>query len=131
MGLIAKMICVDDDDIIRNIVKTSMLGHFYVAVADSASKGLDLLETDGPFDIVLSDYDMPGMNGLEFLCLVAERWPKTIRILMSGGIADMDKVQRAIRAGHVSRFLAKPFCTLSLRDQLRDVCNGGGWNYGP
>ena len=65
------------------------------------------------------------MKGVEFLCLVAERWPETIRILMSGGGADMDKVARAISAGHISRFLAKPLCMISLRDQLWNECNGG------
>jgi DNA-binding NtrC family response regulator len=73
----------------------------------------------------MSDYDMPGMKGLELLSLVAERWPGTIRILMSGGGTDMDKVERAIGTGHVSRFLAKPFCVISLRDQLCGECNGG------
>jgi len=123
MGEIAKMICIDDDTFIQQIVMAIMEGTFHVTVADSAPKGLVLMETDGPFDIVLCDYDMPDMKGLEFLSLVAERWPETIRILISGGGADPDKVAQAINAGRISRFLAKPFCLLSLRDQLLDECN--------
>jgi response regulator RpfG family c-di-GMP phosphodiesterase len=82
-----------------------------------------MMELHGPFDIVVSDYDMPGMKGVEFLCLVAERWPETIRILMSGGGADMAEVERAISTGRISRFIAKPFCMISLRDQLWNACN--------
>ena len=122
MGLIAKMICVDDDIFILQMIETYMEEFFQVALAGSAAEGLGKMELHGPFDIVISDYDMPGMKGIEFLGLVAKRWPETIRILMSGGNADMDKVKRAISAGHISRFLAKPFCVISLRDQLRDEC---------
>lgn len=131
MGLIAKMICVDDDIFILQMIETYMEGYFQVALACSAEEGLVMLELHGPFDIVMSDYDMPGMNGVEFLCLVAERWPETVRILMSGGNADMDKVERAIGAGRITWFLAKPFCVTSLRNQLRDEFNGWERNYGP
>jgi CheY-like chemotaxis protein len=125
MGPIAKMLCVDDNLFVLQMIESFMEGHFQVTLADSAEEGLNMLEVHGPFDIVLSDYDMPGMKGVEFLCLVAERWPETIRILMSGGGADMDKVERAISAGHISRFLAKPYCMITLRDQLWNECNGG------
>lgn len=125
MGLIAKMMCVDDDVLIQHMIKSCMEEYFQVSLAGSAEEGLDMMEWDGPFDIVMSDYDMPGMKGVEFLCLVAERWPETIRILMSGGGADMDTVVRAISAGQISRFLEKPFCAISLRDQLWNACNGG------
>ena len=124
MGLIAKMICVDDDIFIQEVFKSIMEEHFHVALASSAERALDLMESRGPFDIVISGYDMPGMNGLEFLSLVAARWPESIRILMSGGGADMAEVKRAISAGHISRFLVQPFCLITLRDQLREACNG-------
>jgi len=124
MGLIAKMICVDDDIFILQVFKSIMEEYFHVALAGSAQKALELMELRGPFDIVIAGYDMPDMNGVEFLCLAAARWPESIRILMSGGGADMAKVKRAISAGHIARFLVQPFCLISLRDQLREECNG-------
>jgi len=126
MGLIVKMMCVDDDIFILQMIETYMEGHFQVVLAGSAEEGLGIMELQGPFDIVISDHDMPGMKGLEFLRLVAERWPETIRVLMSGGNADMDQVELAIRAGQIYLFLAKPFCMLSLRNRLMDDCNRGG-----
>ena len=119
-----KIICVDDDISILQIVKDCLCEHFLVAIAGSALKGLDLMETDGPFDIVMSDYEMPGMKGLEFLSLVAERWPETIRILISGCCKDMDSVTRAINAGQISRFIPKPFNPFILADQLWEEFNG-------
>jgi len=123
MGFTPKMICVDDDIFIQHVVKMFMEEYFQVTLVGSAEEGLCLMELHGPFDIVIADYDMPGMNGMEFLSLVAERWPETIRILMSGGNMDMDNVERAISAGHISRFLTKPFCMITLRDRLLDECN--------
>ena len=123
--MIAKMLFVDDDIFFLRMVAVFMKGYFQVAVAGSAEEGLKQMELLGPFDIVISDYNMPGMNGVEFLRLVAERWPKTIRILTSGGGADMDLVEREISAGIISRFLAKPFCVISLRDQLAGGYKGG------
>jgi DNA-binding NtrC family response regulator len=119
-----KFICVDDDISILQIVKTSLCEYFLVAIAGSALKGMDFMETDGPFDIVMSDHEMPGMKGLDFLSLVAERWPETIRILMSGGCKDMDSVTRAINAGQISRFIQKPFDAVILADQLLEEFNG-------
>jgi len=124
MGPTIKIICVDDDISILQTVKDCLCKHFLVAIAASASKGLHLMETYGPFDIVMSDHEMPGMKGLEFLSLVAERWPETIRILMSGGCMDMDSVTRAINAGQISRFIPKPFDAVILADQLWEEFNG-------
>jgi len=119
-----KIICVDDDISILQIVKDCLCEHFLVAIAGSALKGLDLMETDGPFDIVISDHEMPGMKGLEFLSMVAERWPETIRILLSGDCKDMDSVTRAINAGQISRFIPKPFDAVILAAQLSEEFNG-------
>jgi len=125
MSPIIKIICVDDDIYVLHTVKACLCKHFHVTIAGSALKGLDLMETDGPFDIVMSDHEMPGMKGVEFLSLVAERWPETIRILMSGDCKDMDSVMRAIKAGHISRFIPKPFNPVILADQLLEEFNGG------
>ena len=118
-----KLICVDDDISILQIVKACLCEHFHVTIAGSALKGLDLMETYGPFDIVMSDHEMPGMKGVEFLSLVAERWPETIRILTSGGCTDIDSVTRAINAGQISRFIPKPFDAVILADQLLEEFN--------
>ena len=59
MGSIAKMICVDDNLFVLHMIESFMEGYFQVTLAGSAEEGLDMLELHGPFDIVLSDYDMP------------------------------------------------------------------------
>lgn len=119
------VLCVDDDIFIQKMVATFLEGYFRVVLAYSAEEGLDLLQTQGPFDIVISDYEMPGMKGVEFLRLVRELWPETTRILASGGGADPEVVTQAISAGNISHFLSKPFDVISLRNLLIDERNEG------
>ena len=119
-GMDSKILFVDDDAFILRLIEAYMEGEFQVALAGSAGEALAMIETHGPFRVVVSDYEMPGMKGVELLCQVARRWPDTLRILMSGGAMDMDRVDRAVRAGCVSEVLAKPFCFESLCERLRD-----------
>lgn len=122
MGSMGKVLCVDDDDFVLRLMQACVEGHFEVALASSAEEGLALMEAQGPFRVVVSDYNMPGMRGDEFLRQVAQRWPETIRILISGGAMDMNEMDLAIRTGCVSRFLTKPFRITSFCDQLRHEC---------
>lgn len=118
----SKILFVDDDASILRLIEAYLEGEFQVAVAGSAEEALAMMQSQGPFHIVVADYEMPGMKGVELLCQVAQRWPDTIRILMSGGAIDMAKVARALQAGYVSQYLAKPFCFDALCNQLRDEC---------
>jgi two-component system NtrC family sensor kinase len=58
--------------------------------------------------VVISDFRMPGMNGVEFLSEVRRRWPDTVRIVLSG-YADAGAVVSAINEGQIYKFVAKPW----------------------
>ena len=60
------------------------------------------------FAAVLSDYRMPGMNGIEFLETVARRHPSSVRILLSGYV-DQSEIEYAITSGTVHHFIKKPW----------------------
>ena len=72
-------------------------GELSVAVAGDARTGLDRLE-DERFDCVVSDHDMPGMDGLEFLGVVRERRPELPFVLLTGKGSE-DLASKAISAG--------------------------------
>jgi DNA-binding NtrC family response regulator len=80
--------------------------HFDVIGAANGSAALALLERDGPFPVVISDYRMPGMDGAAFLCRVRERFPAATRILLTGAGAEGEDVTG--NAGLVFRLLSKP-----------------------
>ena len=105
-----KILCVDDE---RNVLKALRRlfmdeDSFQVVVAESGSEGLEILETEENIRLVISDYRMPGMNGVEFLSQVCERWPEIIRMVLSG-YADTGTVVEAINRGQIYKFIPKPW----------------------
>jgi response regulator RpfG family c-di-GMP phosphodiesterase len=84
---------------------------------DDGAEALKLM-FERPYDAILSDVRMPGMNGAELLGLVSQRYPRTVRIVMSG-YSDRDTTLRLVGTAH--QFIAKPFDFALLRDTLSNA----------
>ena len=82
----------------------NMRASWDMAFVDSGACALDLME-QSPFDIVVTDMLMPGMNGADFLNEIRKRHPHTIRLILSGH-AEKDLILQCIGSAH--QFLAKP-----------------------
>jgi CheY-like chemotaxis protein len=80
---------------------------YRVRTARSGEEALRALEIQ-PVDVVITDYTMPGMTGLELLDVVARRWPHVARVLLSGH-ADLDELNHVERAGLARAVLPKPW----------------------
>lgn len=103
-----KILCVDDEPNVLNALKRLFLDENYTTLtASSAREGLGVLEQE-EVQIVVSDYRMPEMNGVEFLREVYKRWPGTVRIVLSG-YADASATVEAINEGHIYKFVPKPW----------------------
>jgi two-component system NtrC family sensor kinase len=81
---------------------------YEILVAESGPEGIAILEQHPPVQVVISDYRMPGMDGIAFFKEVHERWPDTVRIVLSG-YADTAAVVAAINEGQVYKFIPKPW----------------------
>jgi response regulator RpfG family c-di-GMP phosphodiesterase len=104
----ATILCVDDDPgILAALSRLLQREGYGVLLADSARAGLRMLES-AEAQLVISDLHMPEMGGIEFLSQVRARWPRALRILMTGH-ADIDATIAAINEGGIYRYIAKPW----------------------
>jgi len=120
---------VDDEPKILEGFRDALRRHpFTILTATSGADALSLLDTH-PVDVVVSDERMPNMAGSEFLGVVRQRYPHTIRIVLTGQ-ASLAAAIRAINEGEVYRFLTKPCnsadlaVTIQRALQLRDLARG-------
>ncbi len=112
-----KVLFVDDDEQVRRGYRRRLSEEFRLQTAADAMEGLAVLETQGPFAVVVSDLRMPGMNGIEFLLKVRENFPDTVRIMLTG-YADMETAIEAVNEGNIFRFLTKPCTAETLASAL-------------
>jgi len=102
------VLCVDDEPNVLSALRRLLRRHGYeVLLANSGAEGLQILESQ-PVSVVISDMRMPGMDGAAFLKQVHDRWPGTIRILLTG-YASSDTLEAAINEAKVYCCLNKPW----------------------
>lgn len=115
-----RILCVDDErNVLRALERIFLDDDYQIVLAGSGEEGLKLLEESGPFQVVISDYRMPVMNGVEFLKVVYERCPETVRIVLSG-YADAAAIVAAINEGHIYKFIPKPWNDDELRVTIQN-----------
>ncbi|MBL8858592.1 MAG: response regulator [Planctomycetes bacterium] len=103
----AKILLVDDVDEVRNSLAQMLARRYDVKTASNAGEAIRAFATDGPFPVVISDYAMPGMDGLELLREVHAHSPETVGVLLTG-VSELDLAVAAVHARGVYRFLSKP-----------------------
>src|SRR5580698_5531963 len=117
-----KFLVVDDFSTMRRMVKSVLneLGYSNVTEADDGSTALPLLR-DGNFDFLITDWNMPGMPGLELLKAVRAD-PKLAKmpVLMLTAEAKRDQIVEAAQAG-VNGYIIKPFTADTLKKKLTKI----------
>jgi DNA-binding NtrC family response regulator len=100
------VLVVDDDSCLRQGLELVLRNEYELVFAAGAEDAFRALGGQ-PVDIVLADYRLPGMNGLEFLELVRSCYPDTVRIVLTSQ-ASADDAIHAMNEAEVYRFLTKP-----------------------
>ncbi|HYD81132.1 MAG TPA: HD domain-containing phosphohydrolase [Paucimonas sp.] len=104
----ACILCVDDEqNVLASLRRLFHAKGYRVLTADSGAVGLDVLARE-PVDLIISDMRMPEMDGAQFLARVRERWPDTIRLLLTG-YSDTHSILAAINEGEIYRYITKPW----------------------
>ena len=112
-----RVLCVDDEPNLLQALERQLRKQFEIHTAVGAEAALQKLAAEGPFAVVVSDLRMPGMNGTQLLSAVRERYPDTVRIMLTGQ-ADLAAAIQAVNEGNIFQFLTKPCPAESLARTL-------------
>lgn len=119
-----KLLVVDDEPDNLDLLYRTFRRDFQVYKADSAFSALETLDQQGEMAVIISDQRMPEMNGTEFLGKTVERFPDTIRILLTG-YTDVEDLVEAINSGQVFKYITKPW----QPDELKAVIQQASETY--
>lgn len=116
-----RVLFVDDEVKILDGLRRSLHGdrtRWEMTFVTSGEAAVEAIES-GPFDVVISDMKMPGMDGATLLGIIRARYPNTARIVLSG-YTESALAARAASVAH--RFLAKPCNIAELQSTIERVC---------
>lgn len=102
-----KILFVDDEPAALSLYKQILKDKFEILTAVGGEDGIAMLRNCGPFAVVVSDMQMPGMSGAQFLKRVRQLTPNTIRLLLTGHV-DLSGAMAAVNEGGIFRLLMKP-----------------------
>jgi len=117
-----KILIVDDFSTMRRIIKNLLreLGFNNTHEADDGTTALPMLQ-NGNFDFLITDWNMPGMTGLDLLKAVrADPKLKDLPVLMVTAEAKRDQIVEAAQAG-VNGYIVKPFTAQTLKEKIERI----------
>ena len=117
-----KILIVDDFSTMRRIIKNLLrdLGFSNTAEADDGVTALPMLKS-GSFDFLVTDWNMPGMTGIELLKEVrADEKLSSLPVLMVTAEAKRDQIIEAAQAG-VNGYVVKPFTAQALKEKIDKI----------
>ncbi len=116
----SKVIFVDDDEDVLATFQQNFRKSFDVVVFNNPFSSLEYLSKTSDVAVILTDFRMPKMNGIEFLKQAQKVSPHSIRMILSGH-ADFSTVVDAINENNIFKFLLKPIAPEHLLSQLKEA----------
>ncbi|MBN1125834.1 MAG: PAS domain-containing protein [Sedimentisphaerales bacterium] len=115
-----RILCLDDEDNIRNSFVRQFRNVYEVTVASDAEQALACIGQSDPFAVIITDLRMPGMDGLAFLHAARRMTPDSVFIMLTGH-AEAQVAVKAVNEGRVFRFLTKPCPVEMMRQTLEEA----------
>jgi len=112
-----KVLIADDDTNILASFRRRLGRRFEITTVLGGEQGLEFIDNEGPYAVVISDQRMPGMDGIDFLHRVRERAPDTVRMMLTGN-TDLSTAVKAVNQGNIFRFFTKPCSPDDLADAI-------------
>ncbi|HAJ26865.1 MAG TPA: two-component system response regulator, partial [Syntrophus sp. (in: bacteria)] len=114
------VLVVDDEEGVRRSLKKVLeRDHYSILLAESGEEAIEIVqENSRDIETVISDFKMPGLNGLETLIEIGKLNPEVTRIILTG-YATMESAIESVNAG-IDGFLTKPFDNTELRAKVKE-----------
>jgi two-component system, chemotaxis family, chemotaxis protein CheY len=122
---IVRFLVVDDSSTMRRIIKNALKanGHAEVIEAENGEGAMTQLQA-GPVDLVITDWNMPGMSGLELVAAIrGSEALRQVPVLMITTVAEKDEILKAMQTG-VTNYLVKPFDPAALQRKIDQILAG-------
>ena len=117
-----KILLIDDDEWIRDSLTIFFDGEgCHLTAFETAEEAVRAIEKDR-YDIVISDYKLPGMDGLEFFRFIGRSHPHAIKIVITA-YGNEDVALEAKRIG-INALIEKPFTTQTIEKSLSHLIEG-------
>ena len=119
------ILCVDDERVILESLRTQLKNAFgdkyLYETAESADEAMELIDElqdeNSDVIVIVSDWLMPRVRGDEFLIQVHQKFPKVVKVMLTGQ-ADESAVQRALEQANLHRCLSKPWHSEELVETI-------------
>ncbi|EKD83190.1 MAG: Anti-sigma factor antagonist [uncultured bacterium] len=105
-----RILLVDDEPNILASYGRGLRRNWDLITASNGDDGLRKIREEGPFSVIVADFNMPRMNGITFLANTLTLAPESIRMMLTGE-GDFHIATKAVNEGHIFRFMTKP-CSL-------------------
>jgi response regulator RpfG family c-di-GMP phosphodiesterase len=115
-----KVLFVDDDVNLLESFRRQLHKKADITVAEGPKAGIEAAARQGPFAVVISDYSMPVMNGVDMLRVIRHGSPDTVRVLLTGH-ADLEVAIHAVNDSNIFRLLTKPCPPETIEKVLDDA----------
>jgi len=102
-----KVLLVDDEVHVLHAAKRVLRKSVDVTIANGPKEAMETIKNEGPFAVVVSDQNMPGIDGIKLLGLISKKAPSTTRIMLTGN-NDQKTAINAVNDGSIFRFITKP-----------------------
>jgi len=111
-----KLMVVDDEQDNLDLLYRTFRREFQVFRADSPTRAISILDTEGEMAVIISDQSMPEMTGIEFFSRVTQLFPDTIRILLTGYSEDaLDVDSVTLAAADIFKCITKPWDAVDFK----------------
>lgn len=114
------ILCIDDESaILRSLVRTFRNENYHLLTADTIAGGLKILESQ-QIDLVICDFNMPNMNGLDFIKLVKKQY-QTINCILLTGLNYIDNYQGVFENNEKYKIIGKPWNNKELIKTIKNL----------